>query len=119
MNQQSKENAPMAEARVEIEKSSGNVWADAGREDATEAQARAELLRQITSIIRHRHLTQTDAAKLLGTTQPTISDLMRGKLSKFSFERLFHFLVLLGRDVEIVVRPKPRSRKSAALRVAA
>jgi predicted XRE-type DNA-binding protein len=44
---------------------------------------------------------------------------MRGKLSKFSFERLFHFLMLLGRDVRIVVRPKPRSRKEAALSVTA
>lgn len=108
----------MSESAVEFEKSSGNVWADAGRADAIEAKARAELLRQIASIIRHRHLTQADAAKILGTTQPTVSDLMRGKLSKFSFERLFHFLLRLGRDVEIVVRPKPRSRKAAALSVA-
>jgi predicted XRE-type DNA-binding protein len=107
----------MRETSLEFEKSSGNVWTDAGRDDATEAQARAELLRQITSIIQHRHLTQADAAKILGTTQPTISDLMRGKLSKFSFERLFHFLMLLGRDVKIVVRPKPRSRKAGALSV--
>ena len=114
-----KESDAVAESEVGFEKSTGNVWADAGRADATEAKARAELLRQISSIIRHRHLTQVEAAILLGTTQPTISDLMRGKLSKFSFERLFHFLVLLGRDVEIVVRPKPRSRKTAALRVAA
>jgi len=109
----------MADETVEFEKSTGNVWEDAGRADATEAKARADLLRQITSIIHHRHLTQAEAAKILGTTQPTISDLMRGKLSKFSFERLFHFLLLLGRDVEIVVRPKPRSRKAAALHVAA
>jgi predicted XRE-type DNA-binding protein len=105
-------------ATVEFHRGSGNVWEDAGRADAAETQGRADLLRQVTSIIHHRHLTHAEAAKILGTTQPTISDLKRGKLSKFSFERLFHFLLLLGRDVEIVVRPKPRSRATAALHVA-
>jgi predicted XRE-type DNA-binding protein len=109
----------MASKPAEFVVGSGNIFEDAGRPDAKEALARAELLRQITSIIRHRHLTQVEAAKILGTTQPIVSDLMRGKLSKFSFERLFAFLVCLGRDVEIVVRPKPRSRKVAGIRVAA
>jgi predicted XRE-type DNA-binding protein len=104
---------------LEYEVGSGNVFADLGREDADEMLARAELLRQINSIIAHRHLTQVQAAELLGTNQPTVSDLKRGRLSKFSLERLIGFLNALDRDVEIVVKRKPRSRKQAHVRVAA
>jgi predicted XRE-type DNA-binding protein len=91
------------EHRIEVEEGSGNPWADIGRPDADEALARAELMHRISEGIRARGLTQTTAAELLGTTQPTISDLVRGKLSRFSLERLIAFLNALGQDVEIVV----------------
>jgi predicted XRE-type DNA-binding protein len=90
---------------LEVEYGSGNLWADIGRPDAEEAFARSRLLHRITEIIRERKLTQAKAAKLLGTTQPTVSDMMRGKLHLFSLERLITFLKALGQDVEIVVRP--------------
>ena len=92
---------------IRIEEGSGNLWADIGRADADEALARAELMRQISEMICARGLTQAAAARLLGTTQPTVSDLVRGKLSQFSLERLIAFLNALGQDVEIVVRANP------------
>jgi predicted XRE-type DNA-binding protein len=95
------------ETRIEIEEGSGNLWADIGRPDADEALARAELMRRISESIRARGLTQAMAAEILDTTQPTISDLVRGKLSRFSLERLIGFLNALGQDVEIVVRANP------------
>jgi predicted XRE-type DNA-binding protein len=90
----------------EVELGSGNLWADIGRPDADEALARAELMSRVTGIIRARRLTQARAAELLGTNQPTISDLIRGKLSKFSLERLIAFLNALDCDVEITVQKK-------------
>jgi predicted XRE-type DNA-binding protein len=54
----------------------------------------------------------------LESTNPRISALKQGKLSGFSIERLVRFLLSLGRDVEITVKPKPRSRAAAKLRVA-
>jgi predicted XRE-type DNA-binding protein len=99
--------------------STGNVFADLGLPNADELLAKAKLASQISSIVAHRHLTQTDAARVLGITQPRVSDLMRGRLEKFSLVTLMHFLTSLGRDVEIVVRKKPRSRKVATLKVAA
>lgn len=90
-----------------VELSSGNLWADIGRADADEALARAELMSRVTDIIRQRRLTQARAAEILGTNQPTISDLMRGKMSKFSLERIIAFLNALDRDVEITVRRRP------------
>jgi predicted XRE-type DNA-binding protein len=90
-----------------VEFSSGTLWADIGRADADEALARAELMSRVTDIIRQRRLTQARAAEILGTNQPTISGLMRGKMSKFSLERLIAFLNTLDRDVEITVRRRP------------
>jgi predicted XRE-type DNA-binding protein len=104
---------------IEVYHGSGNVFADLELPDAEEMQAKAELARQILSIITKRHLTQAMAAEILGIDQPKVSALMRGRLRGFSMERLFHFLNALGRDVQIVVKAKPRSRLQAHLRVAA
>jgi predicted XRE-type DNA-binding protein len=100
------------------EESSGNIWADLGRADAAEAYARSQLMDHVAEILRERGVTQVQAAKLLGTTQPVVSDLMRGKLSKFSIERLFAFLEALGHDVEIVVRPRKPMKRVSLRRVA-
>jgi predicted XRE-type DNA-binding protein len=97
--------------------SSGNLWADIGEPDAAELHARSQLMRHITEILRERGLTQVQAAELLGTTQPVVSDLMRGKLQKFSIERLFSFLEALGHDVEIVVHPRKEMKRVSLRRV--
>ena len=103
----------------EVYQGSGNVFADLGLPDAEERLAKAELARQILNIITKRRLTQARAAELLGIDQPKVSALTRGKLSGFSMERLFHFLNALGRDVQITVKAKPRSRQQAHLKVTA
>ncbi|SOD04191.1 Predicted DNA-binding protein, contains XRE-type HTH domain [bacterium JGI 053] len=100
-----------------VEESSGNIWADIGRPDAAEAYARSQLMDHITLLLRERGLTQVQAAGLLGTTQPVVSDLMNGKLSKFSIERLFSFLEALGHDVEIVVHPRAPMKRISLRRV--
>ncbi|HLE36102.1 MAG TPA: helix-turn-helix transcriptional regulator [Candidatus Acidoferrales bacterium] len=98
--------------------SSGNVFADLGLPRAEEALAKAELAQKIYAIIQQRRLTQAQAAEILGVDQPKISALKRGRLSGFSLERMVRFLILLGRDVEIVVKPRPRKRAQARLLVA-
>lgn len=105
----------------ELEQSigSGNVFEDLGLPNSDELMAKAKLASQVSSIIQHRHLTQAAAADLLGITQPRVSDLVRGRLDKFSLEKLLDFLLALDRDVEIVVRRKPRSRQQARLMVGA
>lgn len=107
----------MTQHDIAHEVSSGNVFADLELTASDELLAKAELARQITSIATHRHLTQMDAATILGTTQPKVSDLFAGKLAGFSMERLIRFLNALDRDVQIVVLPKPRSRKRATTSV--
>lgn len=98
---------------IDHEVSSGNVFADLELSASDELLAKAELARQITSIATHRHLTQTETATILGTTQPKVSDLFAGKITGFSMERLIRFLNALDRDVQIIVLPKPRSRERA------
>ncbi len=103
---------------IEVYHGSDNVFADLGLPDSEEMLAKAQLSIKINEIITKRHLTQAKAAELLGIDQPKVSALIRGKLSGFSMERLFHFLNALGRDVQIVVKAKPRSRQQAHLSVA-
>jgi predicted XRE-type DNA-binding protein len=90
--------------RAEIERGSGNVFADIGHPAPDVALARAELARRITAVIQRRRLTQTEAADLIGTDQPKVSALMRGHLNGFSVERLLGYLTALGCDVDIVVK---------------
>ena len=96
---------------------SGNVFADLGLRDAEEKQTRVRLAVAINQIIQARLLSQTAAARLLDVNQPKISALMNYRLEGFSVERLMHFLNALDRDVEIVIRKKPRSRRSARIMV--
>lgn len=90
---------------IQIEESSGNVFADLGLPDAEERLAKAMLSRQIDKLIGARGLTQQQAAGILGITQPDVSNIVRGRLAGYSIERLSRLLTLLGQDVEITVRP--------------
>lgn len=98
--------------------SSGNVFADLNLPEADDLLAKAELAAKIIAEIQRRRMTQTQAAATLGVDQPKISALKQGKLSGFSVERLMRFLLRLGRDIEITVKGKPKSRSAARLRVA-
>jgi predicted XRE-type DNA-binding protein len=97
-----------------ITKSSGNVYADLGVKNAEEHAVKAELVRQISAVMRDQELTQTAAARRLGIAQPDVSKLLKGHFRQFSVERLMRFLVALGQDVEIVVRPPAAARRKAA-----
>ena len=101
---------------LEQEPSTGNVFADLGLADADEHLVKAGLVIRIGRIIRQRGLTQVAAAKLMGVDQPKVSAMLAGQFRGYSVERLMRFLVALGHDVEIVV--KPGRRGGAQLRVA-
>ena len=97
---------------------SGNVFADLNVPQPEEALGKAELAHKITTLIERRGLTQAEAAKLLDVDQPKISALRRGRLAGFSLDRLVRLVVLLGHDVEIVVKKRSRSSGPARLLVA-
>ena len=102
-----------------IVRGSGNVFADLGYPDAEERQTKLRLAHALNRIIARQRLTQAAAAKRLGINQPKVSALANYKLEGFSVERLLTFLTALDRDIEIVIRKKPRSRPAARIRVVA
>jgi predicted XRE-type DNA-binding protein len=103
----------------EVIRGTGNVFADLGYPDATERQAKLRLTYALNQVLDQRKLTQAEAAKILGVTQPKVSALRRYKLAGFSVERLMTLLTALDRDIEIVIRRKPRTRRSARISVVA
>ncbi|MDQ6664087.1 MAG: helix-turn-helix domain-containing protein [Acidobacteriota bacterium] len=98
--------------------SSGNVFADLNLLQADDLLAKAKLAAKIITEIERRGLTQSQAAVILGIDQPKVSALKQGKLSGFSIERLMRLLLVLGRDIEITVKERAKSRSVARLRVA-
>jgi predicted XRE-type DNA-binding protein len=100
-----------------VVQSSGNVFADLGLRNAGEKQTRLRLAVAINQIIDARRLSQTAAARLLDIKQPKISALVNYRLEGFSVERLMRFLNALDREVEIVIRKKPRSKRAARILV--
>jgi predicted XRE-type DNA-binding protein len=103
--------------KIEIEESSGNVFADLGLPNPEERLAKALLSRAITNAVKARGLTQAQAALILGTTQPKVSDLVRGNLGSFTMDRLFRYLTALSMDIHIAVTPAESSAHPGRVRV--
>lgn len=88
--------------------SSGNIFQDLCLPDAEELFVKSTIATEVNRIIEKRHLSQIQAAVILGIPQPKISMIQNGKLRGFSLEKLCHFLTLLGRDVDIVIKPRSK-----------
>lgn len=101
----------------EIEKGSMNVYADLGMADAEEMLVKAQLATKIAEIIKHRKLTQVQAAELLGIPQPKLSNMLRGQFRGISEAKMLGCLTRLGRDVQIVVKTASRARKTGHVSV--
>jgi predicted XRE-type DNA-binding protein len=99
--------------KKKYEESSGNVFADLGFKDSEQELVKAKLTIQIYKLLSERGVTQAEASKLLGTTQPQVSALMRCKPTSISVGRLMEFLTILGQDVQVTVKPAPRGKSRA------
>src|SRR5688572_23081392 len=108
-----------AERKELITRGTRNVFADLGYPDAAERQAKLRLAYALNQILEHRKLSQAEAASVLGVTQPKVSALRHYKLAGFSVERLMNLLTALDQDIEIVIKRKPRSRRTARISVVA
>jgi predicted XRE-type DNA-binding protein len=102
---------------VEFEAGSGNVFADLGFADAEEMQAKANLVHVIINIVEDKDWTQKKAATVLGIAESEMSDIMNGKLRRFSRERLERYLNALGMEIRIQVYPRPAGKKRAGVSV--
>ena len=90
---------------IEVQRSSGNVYADLGLPDAEKLKIKTGLVVEIRKAMRRLGLTQQEAAKRMGITQPKVSDMMRGDFSNLSERKLMDCLNRLGYDIEIKVKP--------------
>lgn len=90
---------------VDIQHGSGNVFADLGLPDAEKLKIKSGLVVEIRKAMRNLGLTQQEAAKRMGITQPKVSDMMRGDFTNLSERKLMDCLTRLGYDIEIKVRP--------------
>lgn len=102
---------------IEIEEGSGNVYQDLGLPNASEMQVKSQLAAKIGEIIKARHLTQIQASEILGLSQPKLSEMLRGKFRGISEAKMMECISRLGRDVQIVVKSAPRSRKEGRIEV--
>jgi len=105
-------------AKIRVKEGSGNIFADLGFANAEREELKARLTLQIYRLIKQRGLTQARAGEVLGIKQPHVSSLMRGRSGAFSVERLMNFLVALGQDVQITVRPTRKHRGEVSVIVA-
>ena len=90
---------------VEVHSGTGNVFADLGLADSEKLQIKTGLVIEIRKAMQARGLTQQEAAKRMGITQPKVSDMMRGDFTNLSERKLMDCLTRLGYDIEINIRP--------------
>ena len=84
----------------------GNVFEDLGfsRQEATKLKIKAQLMCQISEWIKEQHLKQEDASRVLHVTRPRVSDVLRGKSTKFTIDALVDMLERIGKHVTVQVR---------------
>ncbi|MBB2997964.1 MULTISPECIES: helix-turn-helix domain-containing protein [Paraburkholderia] len=98
-----------------------NVW-DAIEDTPGEAanmDLRCQLMFALEEHIKRHNMSQKEAAKLFGVTQPRISDLVRGKFERFGIDMLVNMAATAGMRIELIIHEaKPREanaqKKTAA-----
>ena len=103
---------------IEIETSSGNVFADLGLADAEKLKIKSGLVIEITRAVRRLGLTQEAAGRRMGIPEPKVSGMMRGDFANLSERKLMECLNRLGYDIEIKVRPAVESIGHLTLAIA-
>ena len=103
---------------IEVVRGSDNVFADLGLADAEKLKIKSGLVIEIRKAMRRLDLTQQEAAKRMGLTQPKVSDMMRGDFTNLSERKLMDCLTRLGYDIEIKIKPAKKSVGHLLLAVA-
>ena len=99
-------------------KGSENVFVDCGFPplEAENLRIRAKIMMALTGYIQEREITQSRAARVMGVSQPRISDLVRGKIGLFTIDTLVNMVTAAGLKVDVDItagRPKPRNKQVA------
>jgi predicted XRE-type DNA-binding protein len=96
---------------LRMRRGSGNVFVDLGfaPAEAANLQLRSDLMIELRKRLDARGLTQARAARLLGVSQPRVSDLYRGKIDRFSVDTLVKLVGMTGADVTLKVRSRSKA----------
>jgi predicted XRE-type DNA-binding protein len=90
---------------IELETSSGNVFADLGLPGADKLKIKSGLVIEITKALRKLGLTQDEAARRMGISQAKVSGMLRGDFANLSERKLMDCLTRLGYNIEIKIKP--------------
>lgn len=90
---------------LDVEASSGNVFADLGLPNAAQLKIKSGLAIEITRAVRRLGLTQDEAGRRMGISQAKVSGLLRGDFSNLSERKLMECLNRLGYNIEIRLTP--------------
>jgi predicted XRE-type DNA-binding protein len=92
--------------RMRITTSSGNVFRDLGfaEPEAENLKLRSELMMRVEKFVKQSDLTQVEAARVLGITQPRLNQLLKGKIQLFSLDALVNMLANAGMRVTVTVK---------------
>ena len=94
---------------IDIEESTGNVYADLGLADADEMMVKAQLASKIWDILKSRKWSQQQAADVLRIPQSKLSKMLRGQFRGISETKMLDCLARLDREVQIVIGPARRA----------
>jgi predicted XRE-type DNA-binding protein len=94
-----------------VELSSGNVYSDLNLPKAETLLVKAELAAVIGSIITKRRLSEAKAGALLELTESGLSKLLQGDFQNITETQLIQYIIQLGHDVDVVVKPRTRSHR--------
>ena len=72
-------------------------------EEAENMKLRSVLMTALKSHIARTDMSQAQAARLFGVTQPRVSDLMRGKINLFGLDALVNMATAAGLHIELRV----------------
>jgi len=102
--------------KTNVTASSGNIFADLDLPDAETHFLKAQIVSEIYRLTKERKLTQVQAGKRMGISQPEVSRMFKGHFREYSVDRLMAFLTTFDRDVDIVVKPRKKTGKNGRIR---
>ena len=105
----------MSTRDIEVHETKGNIFADLDLPDAETHYLKAQIVAEIYRLTTERKLTQVKAGALMGISQPEVSRMFKGHFEEYSVERLMNFLTAFEQDVEIVVRPHPKTGEAGTI----
>ncbi|RYZ90674.1 MAG: XRE family transcriptional regulator [Proteobacteria bacterium] len=85
------------------------------KEEAADLNLRSQIILEIREFAKKRDLNQADLAGMLRVSQARVSDLLAGKIEKFSVSMLIKFVMRIGLHIEVNVKTSPTT-KAAGLK---